>query len=154
MATLLTTAMNEYKRKKNGGWKEERKMLWVVEQGNTRVMQSGRLNYQVIQLWVSQLLCIFEAVATIWGNLWQIITRNLRLFFKNQRNYPPVRKGASNSFVSSLCITNNNIKGLTISIVPQNCLGRINRNTFRICLGPWNIRSLSFLFLQVNVLIQ
>lgn len=31
------------KKEDNGGWKEERKMLSVAEQGDMRVMQSGRI---------------------------------------------------------------------------------------------------------------
>lgn len=50
-----------------GAEKEKRKMLSVAEQGNMSVMPSGRIKLSMTQLWVSQLLCIFEAMATIWG---------------------------------------------------------------------------------------
>lgn len=69
------------KKEKNGGWKEERKMLSVAEQGDVRIMQSGRIKWpsdSTIGDITSQLLCTFEAVVTIWGKQSQI-TRNLSL---------------------------------------------------------------------------
>lgn len=74
------------KKEDNGGWKEERKMLSVAEQGDMRVMQSGRIKWpsdSTVGDITCQLLCTFEAMATIWGKQWQIITRNLSLL-KNQ----------------------------------------------------------------------
>lgn len=59
------------KKEKNGNWKEERKRPSAAEQGNMRVMQSGRIKWprdSTVGAITSQLLCTFEAMATTAGS--------------------------------------------------------------------------------------